>query len=251
MARRTDKAAARLVVRSSTIAVMAMWTPIAARNATWATRTGKPWTASWPHRPTQPRRSTAPPAAPSRPASSIEKRTLGGSFTSPAKSVVGQSPTTLTRSTIERKGPWEGPLHPPRRVSSGKAQRHSRDQLLKKKDPGRVLYIPREECRRAKPNETQAINYLKKRTLGGSFTSPAKSVVGQSPTTLTRSTIERKGPWEGPLHPPRRVSSGKAQRHSRDQLARELCGEDALSFGAGAFAERSAWIVGNQIVQFA
>src|ERR1017187_5801669 len=125
------------------------------------------------------------------------------------------------RHRLLKKGPWEGPLHPPRRVSSGKAQRHSRDQLLKEKDPGRVLYIPREECRRAKPNDTHEINYSKKRTLGGNFTSPAKSVVGQSPTTLTRSTIERKGPWEGPLHPPRRVSSGKAQRHSRDQLLKE------------------------------
>ncbi len=108
---------------------------------------------------------------------SVMKRTLGGSFRTPAKGSVGQSLPSPTRI---QKGPWAGPLEPPRRAPSGKACRRPR---VFKKDPGRV-----------------------------SFRTPATGSVKQSLPSPTRI---QKGPWEGPLEPPRRVPLGKARRHSR------------------------------------
>ncbi len=108
------------------------------------------------------------------------------------------------------KGPWEGPLNPPRTSSVGQSP----------------------------PALTRP---LTKGPWEGPLELPRTSSVGQSPPALTRPLT--KGPWEGPLDPPRTSSVGQ----SPPALTRPLTGRprgaggaDGVAAGADGVAERVA-----------
>ncbi len=98
-----------------------------------------------------------------------------GPLDPPRASAVGQSPPPLTR--LLGKGPWEGPLDPPRASAVGQSP----------------------------PPLTRLLG---KGPWEGPLDPPRASAVGQSPPPLTR--LLGKGPWEGPLDPPRASAVGQS-----------------------------------------
>jgi uroporphyrin-III C-methyltransferase/precorrin-2 dehydrogenase/sirohydrochlorin ferrochelatase len=111
----------------------------------------------------------------------IVKRTLGGSFKSPAKSAAGQSPPALTRLKRTLGGSSSAP------AKSAAGQSPPALTRLKRTLGGSSPAPAKSAAGQSPPALTRL-----KRTLRGSSSPPAKSAAGQSPPALTRATWQSR-----------------------------------------------------------